>query len=387
MQRDYDIVVFGATGFTGKLVAEYLARSGPQTLKWALAGRSVSKLEHVRKGLEAIRPELGSLPIVQASSEDAGSLVALARRTRVLLTTVGPYTLHGEPVLRACTEASTDYVDITGEPQFVRNSIETFDAIAREKKVRIVHCCGFDSLPHDAGAYFTVKQLDQTKPIALEGFVRTGGSTFSGGTWNSALEIISRGKKTASAVPRVKTARKVQGQKPRLFFDREFRAWACPLPTIDPQIVLRSASALDAYGPVFSYAHYAQIRFLATVIGGAAGIGAIVALAQLKPTRKLLARMRPSGEGPTDKQLKNGWFQVTFRARSGDRTMVTRVSGGEPGYAETSKMIAECALSLVSDRERLPAQYGVLTPVVALGDVIVERLKTAGMKFEVLRDS
>jgi short subunit dehydrogenase-like uncharacterized protein len=303
---------------------------------------------------------------------------------RVVLTTVGPFALHGEPLVKACATFGADYVDITGEPQFVREMIEKYDGLAIESKSRIVHCCGFDSIPHDVGAYYTVKQLGDREPITLAGFVRSGGSTVSGGTWQSAINGLSQVRKSHLSVPRRDTSRRIASGRARLHYARTIRAWACPLPTIDGPIVLRSASTVEAYGPAFSYVHYAHVKHLTTVMGMAVGIGAITALAQFAPTKRLLEKARPSGQGPNDVQLKNGWFQVTFEGTTPSQRVVTRVKGGEPGYTETSKMVAECALALVLDRKRLPPRFGVLTPVAALEDVLLERLQKAGIGFEVL---
>src|SRR5262249_45520080 len=159
-KRENDVVVFGATGFTGRLTAEYLARKAQrEPLRWAIAGRNRAKLEEVRHALEAIDPAAVNVGVLEASIDDPASLAAMARSARVVLTTVGPYAKYGEPVVKACVDEGTDYVDITGEPDFVDMTLEKYGAAAREKQIRIVSCCGFDSIPHDLGALFTVKQL------------------------------------------------------------------------------------------------------------------------------------------------------------------------------------------------------------------------------------
>ncbi|MFI5301101.1 MAG: saccharopine dehydrogenase family protein, partial [Polyangiales bacterium] len=172
--RPYEIVVFGATGFTGQLVAQYLAENAPRDLRWAIAGRNRGKLEEVRRTIN--RPEL---PILSASSDDEDSLLAMARSTRVVLTTVGPYAEHGEPVVRNAIDGGADYVDITGEPAFVDLTLSRYDERAQKAGVRIVSCCGFDSIPHDLGAYFAVRALAQlatNEPIKVEGLVRSRGT-------------------------------------------------------------------------------------------------------------------------------------------------------------------------------------------------------------------
>jgi short subunit dehydrogenase-like uncharacterized protein len=383
--RDFDIVVFGATGFTGKLVCEYLHRHAPSGLRWAIAGRSRGKLDEVRKALG--KPEL---PLLVASADDEASLLSMARSTRVVLTTVGPYALHGEPVVRNCIAGGADYVDITGEPEFVDMTLARYDDAARKAGVRIVSCCGFDSIPHDLGALFAVEALAEKAPneaMTVEGFVRSRG-TFSGGTWQSAIGAFSRIRETAlkSRAPRVEptNGRHVKGVKPRVRFERRIAAWAAPLPTIDPQVVLRSARMLDVYGPDFRYGHYARIQKLSTVVGGAVGLGALVALAQLKPTRALLMKVRGSGDGPSEEQRSKSWFEVTMLARASSGAEVRAiVKGGDPGYDETAKMISEAALCLALDRARLPKRSGVLTTAVAMGDVLIERLRTAGISFEI----
>jgi short subunit dehydrogenase-like uncharacterized protein len=186
--REHDVVVFGATGFTGGLTAEYLASHGDPGTKWGLAGRNQSKLEAVRSSLGSAHAEL---PLIKADSSDPASLRAMAESTKVVISTVGPYIKYGEPLVAACAEAGTDYVDLTGEPEFVDLMWLRYHKQAQKSGARLVHSCGFDSIPYDLGALFTVGQLPEGVPIGLEGFVRVGG-TFSGGTFHSALEIMGR---------------------------------------------------------------------------------------------------------------------------------------------------------------------------------------------------
>ncbi len=389
-QREYDVVLFGASGFTGRLVAHYLAETARSTpLSWAIAGRSASKLASVKKEIASVLPDPASLPVIEASSDDPASLARLARQTRVVLTTVGPYALYGEPLVEACIQEGADYVDITGEPRFVNRMIERHDAAARAAGVRIVSCCGFDSIPHDLGALFTVEKLPQGEPITLEGFVRMGGGTFSGGTWQSALNEMGAGgfaaaKSPAWAQAKLPGGRVVEELRPRVRKEPELGGWACPMPSIDPQVVLRSARALDIYGPDFRYGHNLVISSALKLAGAAVAMGAVVGLSQFGPTRALLSRLRPSGEGPSASQRARSWFQVTFRGEASSRRVLTRVSGGDPGYGETSKMVAESALCLAFDKDKLPPHVGVLTPAVAMGDALITRLQAAGIRFELL---
>lgn len=387
-QRSYDVIVFGATGFTGRLAAEYLARKAlEEPLRWAIAGRSAARLAEVKAALVAVNPACSSLGVIEASSGDPASLERMAAQTRVVLTTVGPYADHGEPLVAACIKEGTHYADITGEPEFVDGLLDRHHAAARARGVRIVNCCGFDSIPHDLGALFTVKQLPSGAPITVEGFVRSRG-TFSGGTWQSAIgamaKLRDRPKRPRAEDP---TGRKVRAIKPRIRYEARLNAWVCPLPTIDPQIVLRSARALEAFGPDFRYGHYVQVRSAISLVGLVVGVGTVVALAQIAPARELLRKVRGSGEGPSAEERARSFFKVTFHGTSGASRVVTRVSGGDPGYTETAKMVAESALCLALDSDSLSSPGGVLTPAEAMGDVLLGRLQKAGIKFEVLEKS
>ncbi|AUX43062.1 saccharopine dehydrogenase [Sorangium cellulosum] len=392
--RTYDVIVFGATGFTGRLVAEYLAEksrdaaaqaAAPPPFRWAIAGRSAARLAEVKAAMEAIDPACASLGVIEASSEDAASLERMAGEGRVVLTTVGPYAERGEPLVEACIRAGTDYADLTGEPAFVDRLLERHHEGARARGVRIVNCCGFDSIPHDLGVLFTVTKLPAGEPIVVEGIVRAQGS-FSGGTWQSLIEIMAarrRRKRGAGAEPE-QGGRKVQALRSRIHYEKALRAWVCPMPSIDPDVVLRSARELDVYGPDFQYGHFMQVKSGLQLVIGIAGIGAVAALAKVGPTRELLRKVRAPGEGPSAEERARSWFQVTFEGKSATRRVVTRVSGGDPGYSETAKMVAESALCMALDRDRLPARAGVLTPAVAMGERLIERLQAAGIRFELL---
>jgi short subunit dehydrogenase-like uncharacterized protein len=380
MSEDRDLVLFGATGFTGALTAHYLAAHQPTGLRWALAGRNRAKLEALRAELDT------DVDIVEADIGNPASLRRLAQSCRAVATTVGPYVHYGEPLVAACAEAGTDYLDLTGEPEFVDRMYVGYDATARRTGARLVHACGFDSIPHDLGALFTVSQLPADGPVRLRGYVRAGGSA-SGGTFASAVTAFSRFR-SASAAHRERsrieprTGRRVGGIAGRPGYHRSIGRWVLPLPTIDPQIVLRSARALDAYGPDFAYGHYLALRNPVTAVGLVAGAGTAFLLAQAPPTRKLLLRLRPAGTGPTPERREQGWFRVRFVGDSPAGRIVTEVAGGDPGYTETAKMLAESALCLLYDD--LPATAGQVTTAVAMGDALRTRLQDAGITFRVL---
>lgn len=385
-ERTYDLVLFGATGFTGSLTAEYLAQHAPPGLRWALAGRNPDKLTAVRSRLAAIDSTLAELPLLTADVTDPASLRTVAERARVVASTVGPYIHHGEPLVAACAAAGTDYLDITGEPEFVDLMYVRHHETAVRTGARLVHTCGFDSIPYDLGVWFTLKQLPTGAPISIDGFVRAGGR-FSGGTYHSALTAFSRTGETSRAAaarravePRPE-GRRVRAVSGRIARSPELGTWVVPLPTIDPQVVRRSAAARPEYGPDFRYRHFAAVRRLPTLLAGAAGIAAVTVLVKLPPTRRwLFGRLRP-GQGPSPERRARSWFQLRFLAESGGQQVRTEVAGGDPGYDETAKMLAESALCLALDD--LPATTGQVTPVTAMGDALLERLQRADITFRV----
>jgi short subunit dehydrogenase-like uncharacterized protein len=388
-ERTHDVVLFGATGFTGGLTAEYLARNAPASTRWALAGRSPDRLAAVRERLAAIDPACAGIELLRADVDDADSLRAVAESARVVASTVGPYVRFGEPLVAACALAGTDYADLAGEPEFVDRMYVRHHAIAVASGARLVHACGFDSIPHDLGVLFTVEQLPEGVPLVVRGFVRAGGKP-SAGTFHSAVTQFSRVRQAGVAhlerrriEPRPQ--RRVSSVRDPARYERSLGAWALPLPTIDPQVVKRSAAALDRYGPDFAYGHYAAVSQLPVALAAAGGVGAVFALSQLPPTRSWLLGRMTSGDGPSPGRRERSWFKVRFTGEGGGRRVVTEVAGGDPGYGETAKMLAESALSLAHDE--LPATSGQVTTAVAMGDALIERLRRRGITFELLESS
>lgn len=389
--RDLDLVLFGATGFTGGLTADYLAAHGPHGLRWALAGRNRTKLEAVRDRLAAAHPGhdgLGELELVVVDAGDRAALTEVVRRAKVVVTTVGPYQQLGEPLVAACAETGTDYVDLTGEPEFVDTMYVAHHDTAVASGARIVHACGFDSIPHDLGAYFTVRELKPSGPVTMRGVVRAAGSA-SGGTFHSAMGAFSRAKQMSAAA---KARRKAQGKptdgrRSRAVAGKPHRDsllgyWLLPMPTIDPQVVARSGAALAAYGPDFRYSHYAGTKTLRYAVGGLAGVSLIGVAAQVPPARNFLLKKVPQGQGPDEAKRARSWFTVEFVAESEGHTLRTKVSGGDPGYGETAKMLAESALCLAFDDN--PTTAGSVTTAQAMGDNLLARLGAQGITFEVV---
>ncbi|WP_329243378.1 saccharopine dehydrogenase NADP-binding domain-containing protein [Actinoallomurus sp. NBC_01490] len=381
MERSYDVVLMGGTGFTGGLTADYLASHLPGEARWALAGRSRSRLE-------ALRDRLGvDVPLLPADATDPDSLRELAASTRVVLSTVGPYIDHGEPLVAACAEAGTDYADLTGEPEFVDLMYLKYHARATETGARLIHSAGFDSIPHDLGVYFTVRQLPAGVPLHVDGYVRVNGR-ISGGTYQSVISVASRARQMAEAHRRrlgaepPREARRVRALPGRPHHNAGLGAWALPLPTIDPDVVRRSATALDAYGPDFSYSHFVALKRLPAAAALTAGAAGLLTAARIPPVREWLRGRMGSGEGPSESRRARSWFEVHFAGEGGGQKVVTRVRGGDPGYGETAKMLAETGMALAYDD--LPKTAGQVTTAEAMGDALLDRLQKAGITFTVV---
>jgi short subunit dehydrogenase-like uncharacterized protein len=373
VSRGYDVVLLGASGFTGALTAEYLLKNAPADLRWAVAGRNKQKLGAFGKD------------VLHADVTDAASMRELAESTKVVATTVGPYIQYGEPLVAACAAAGTGYLDLTGEPEFVDRMYVRYHERAVETGARIVHACGFDSIPYDLGVQFTVEQLPENVPIHVDGLLRAGGRP-SGGTFHTAITAFSRprqnleahrSRRAAEHPPKGRKARAVAGG-----IHRQQGFWAVPLPTIDPQIVGYSGRLLDSYGPDFRYSHYAAFNQLPMAMGGIAAVALLAGAAQIPPARNALLKRLQPGDGPSAEQRARSWFNARFVGRGGGKQVITEVAGGDPGYDETAKMLGESALCLALDD--LPATAGQTTTAAALGPALRNRLVRAGMTFATL---
>jgi saccharopine dehydrogenase (NAD+, L-glutamate forming) len=377
----YDIVLFGASGFTGALTAEYLAAHLPAGSRLALAGRD-------RARLESLRDRLGvDAGLIAADVADERSMRRMAEAGRVVATTVGPYIRHGEPLVAACAAAGTDYVDLTGEPEFLDLMYLRHHDTAVRTGARLVHACGIEAIPADLGALFTVEQLPEGEPIRIRGYLSARGRA-SDGTVDTLLTNAGR-RRSAAAAHRERRraepadpARRIRGLAGRPGYARDVRAWVVPLPTIDHHIVLRSARADERYGPDFSYSHFGALRSPVRAAALGVGAAAVLTLSRFGPTRRALRRLLTSGSGPTAEQRARSWFRLRFLADCGDRRLVTQVSGADPGYGETAKMLAEAALCLAHDP--LPAVAGQVTTALAMGGALRRRLEAAGIRFDTL---
>jgi short subunit dehydrogenase-like uncharacterized protein len=382
-ERSLDLVLLGATGYTGGLVAEYLARHAPKDLRWAIAGRDAARLRALVTRLGACgqpKPD-----IVHADLTDGPGLSRLAASTRAMLSTAGPYLRVGEPLVHACAQAGTHYADICGESEFVDRMWLGYHELARDRGARIVPACGFEAAAADLGAWYTARLLPDG-PKRVEGYVFVD-ATFSRGTpLHSVVTSLSRAcqrrdaHRARLALERPASQRRGGATRQRPHFNRSIGAWALPFPSIDAQVVRRTAAALAEYGCDFRYGHYLQLDSAGALVGAMAGAAGLVAASRIGVTRRWLLSLRPPGDGPTAAQRAAGRFRITFLGEGGGQRVRTHVSGGDPGYGETAKLLAESGLCLALDP--LPPVAGVLTPVQAMGQALLTRAQRADIQFE-----
>ena len=399
--REFDLLLFGATGFTGRLVAEYLVEK-KAPVKWALAGRNRERLESVRADLAAIDPQSASLPIVVGDSLDPASMNAVAARTRVVCTTVGPYAKFGSALVAACAENGTAYCDLTGEADWIRLMIDAHHDRAVATGARIVPCCGFDSIPSDLGVFVlhdhAAKKGKRLAAAHLRVRKLKGGA--SGGTIASVFGMAER--IGDPAVKRVlgdpyalnpEGAHKGSDRRDQMGVRRDSPSgrWTAPfvMASINTRVVRRSNALLDfAYGHDFQYDEAMDMGagpggwFRA--VGLSAGLGLFLGAAALSPTRKLLSRFLPApGEGPDRAAREAGFFKIAIDAvtTDGESLRAWVEADRDPGYGATAKMLGEAALSLAMDD--LPNRGGLLTPASCMGMKLVERLQKTGIQLRV----
>jgi short subunit dehydrogenase-like uncharacterized protein len=404
----HDLIVFGATSFVGQILTRYLfARFGAHDgLKWALAGRSEQKLQRLRGSLG---PKAARLPLVVADAADSGALEALCHQTRVVISTVGPYALYGEPLVRACAGTGTDYCDLTGEVQWIRRMIHGYERTARKSGARIVHSCGFDSIPSDLGVHFLQQQAierlgEPCTRVKMRVKAMRGG--FSGGTVASLMNVV----KEASANPALRkelanpysicpegyTPKVRQPDVTSAQFDADFDAWVAPfvMSAINTRIVQRTnALSKQAYGADFTYDEAVLtgrgLQGRLAAIGMAAGLAGFMVAGAIPPARWALERfvLPGPGEGPSAEAQKSGFFDLRFFGTTADgRSIRCRVTGDrDPGYGSTARMLGQAGACLAQDLGNTGVKGGFWTPATIFGDQLIARLtRHSGLTFEVL---
>jgi len=405
-QPDYDLIVFGATSFVGQILTRYLATTygvGAE-VKWAIAGRSEGKLNSLKSELGA---DAAKLPVILADANDEAALAAMCRQTKVVISTVGPYALYGEPLIKACVSTGTDYCDLTGEVQWIRRMIERYEDQAKQSGARIVHCCGFDSIPSDMGVWYLQQQAEETfgqpcQDVRMRVKVAKGG--LSGGTVASMINVA----KEAGADPKLRKElanpfsicppeHRSKTRQPSLKsaeFDKHFDVWLAPfvMGAINTRVVHRSNALQNArYGKEFTYDEAIMTgkgtKGRLTAYGMVAALGAFFTASAIKPTRWLVEKLVPQpGEGPSPEDQEKGFYDLRFVGRTQDgKTMITKVTGDrDPGYGSTGKMLGEAGMCLAFDIKDDVAG-GFWTPSSALGGKLLERLTSnAGLTFEVV---
>ena len=404
----YDLVVFGATGFVGKLLCQYLLEhiGTRECLKWAAAARSRSKLEELVAGLP---PEAAELPLLTADVTDESTLRALCAQTRVVVSTVGPYALYGEPLVKVCVETGTDYCDLTGEVHWIRRMVYKYEALARQSGARIIHCCGFDSIPSDLGVYYLQYEAQKRygQPCSrVKMRVKSMRGGVSGGTIASAIALV----KEATIHPELRqelanpyilcpNGDRSAPQHPPLVavqYDRDFQEWIAPfvMAQADTPIVLRSNALLgNAYGQDF---HYDEAILTSRGVMGwivarglKAGLEGFALATALQPTRWLLEHwvLPAPGQGPSPEAREKGFYDLRFwgQTAAGATLWVKMTGDRDPGYGSTAKILGQAAICLAKDCPKSAKRGGFWTPSTLFGDALLERLVNyAGLKFEVL---
>lgn len=412
----FDVIIFGASSFVGAILTRYIAAQYgyDKDLKWAIAGRSERKLQQVRGTLvEALGAQAGDVDILLADANNPEALAELCSRTRVIVSTVGPYALFGEPLVKACVDAGIDYCDLTGEPQWIKRMLDKYESKAKETGARIVHCCGFDSIPSDMGVWH-MQQLAKEKfgyPLnKIEMRVKAAKGGMSGGTVASMIQLT----KEVMANPSIKKElanpysmcppdhgfRVKQPNVTRATFDKASGSWSMPfiMAAINTRVVHRTNALLDkAYGERFEYdeamltGRGSKGKRMAKMM--TFGLGAFLVGAALKPTRAILEKfvLPKPGQGPSKKEQETGYFDIRFYGYAdGNKDVVlkTKVTGDkDPGYGFTGKMLGEAAVCLAKDYhnngKKRWAKGGIWTPGSIFGEVFVQRLKdNANMGFE-----
>ena len=406
--KKYDLIVFGATSFVGQILCGYLLQQfGTRgKLQWVMAGRSESKLRALRKSLGS---KAARLPIMVADAADEDALRNLCTQTRVVISTVGPYALYGEPLVKVCAETGTDYCDLTGEVHWIHRMLKKYERKAKQSGARIVHCCGFDSIPSDLGVYFLQQQSRERfgKPCArVKMRVRGAKGGFSGGTAASIVNVVkevradpSLRKELAnpySLCPPSKAQRPRQPQVSGAKYDGDFSSWVAPfvMGAINTRIVQRSnALSRKAYGVDFRYDEAVLtgpgIKGRVAATGLTVGLGGFMLASAIEPSRLLLEKfvLPGPGEGPSPDAQERGYFNLHFFGRTADGDAIkTKVTGDrDPGYGSTAKMLGQAGACLALDISKSDKAGGFWTPATVFGDALIRRLQDhSGITFEVL---
>ncbi len=400
MNRRYDIVLYGATGFVGQQTVQYFAQH-PEQVRWAIAGRNRQKLESVKAQSGA------NVDLLVADSQDQQAVDEIVSQTRVLLNTAGPFALYGNAIVDACVRLQTHYVDITGETPWVKQLCDRYHQQAAANGTRIIPCCGFDSVPSDLGTYLLVRFMQQELGVGCQAvkayFQMIGG--FNGSTLASGFNLYDSGQAAQVNDPFLlnpsadhSSSEKERNRDPdSAQYDPDLGTWAAPffMSTVNTRVVRRSWALFEqwqeSYGADFTYQEYLKfdppLAWLQAT-GVTAGMALFAGLLQQPPLRRLIQPLLPQpGSGPSEQTMNEGWFRCQLLGiANGDRKVQGLICDqGDPGNRATVKFVCESALSLALDQDQLPGgqqRGGILTPATGLGDVLAQRLRQAGMTLE-----
>lgn len=366
VEKKYDIIVHGATGFTGGLICDYLSTHlDVKSIKWGISGRNNKKIEDIAKKY--------NVDYLKVDSYDKLSIDKMTSQSKVVISVVGPYVLYGKALVESCIDNNCHYLDITGESTFVKYIKENFSVKAKDSKTMIVNCCGFESVPTDLGVYYNFIKSKESD-LDIKCFLTSKGK-ISGGTWASFLNHFDTnklrvGKSNSNSKSKVRS----------FYFDKNIKRWALIFPDIDRSIIMSSSRYFN-YGENFNFTKYLTFKNLWQVMSLIVPLIGISFLAKFEFTRNWLKSFIPSGTGPSKEERNRHWFNYKIMSKSKSHKYLTEVKGGDPGYGETSKFISELALAIILDYNKLNNTKGVISPAECGGKIFLERLINSNIKF------
>ena len=370
VNKEYDIIIHGATGFTGKLICEYIYNhKDSKSIKWGISGRNTSKLKPISQKY--------NIDLFQVDSFNQESLDLITSKSKLIISVVGPYATYGKQLIDSCVNNNCHYLDITGESSFVEYVKNNYSQKAIDTNTILVNCCGFESMPPDIGTYYSVRKLNEEN-IKFKCYMKTKGQ-ISGGTWASFLnhfnskKIKKRIKETSSKKYKIKNK--------TIFYNKELKKWALIFPDVDRRIIKRSSQSIKGYGKDVEFTKYMLFNSLFKITTLLIPLFFISILAKFKISRKWLESFIPSGEGPSEEDRKKHWFKYILVGETLNQKIITTIEGGDPGYGETSKFISEMGLAIILNTNELNCKKGVLTPAECAGDLMLKRLQASGIKF------
>lgn len=403
LAKKYDVILYGASGFTGKQTVKYFMDNAPETLNWAIAGRNEAKLKAVKNELETSQKQID---IIVADSRDSKAIESLVQQTRIVLTTAGPFSWYGELLIANCAKHGVDYLDITGEVLFSYDMMKKHEGKAKASGAKIISFCGFDSVPFDIGSFAVTQYIEKTlnkKTKSIDAFISANGGFLNGGTYITVLEGLETKRTKELNDPSLLVLNNSSGinilpDRNTFFYESSIKKWVAtfPMAIINTRVVNRSASLYSSiekqYGDKFEYREWMQLGsfwnpLAAIIVANSLKIGPL--LKYIPGAVSLLRKIGPSAsDGPSEKVMDNGFYSVKFKGIAEDGTQVNgNFSGkGDPNNRATVMFACESALSLALHREELPGgpeRSGFITPAFALGNVLMQRLKNAGVTIDV----